>query len=181
MSTPEPVLVTRDDRSCAFLGAEGEGAPGTGGLFVPEAYGIPLSLMLAQVLVEYAEQGFSTVIFDDGGREMGEILYHVAHMIGLRNPEDIVKQRSIPLTTLDAGQQEIDVLRGIDVGILNFAGGFSVAIGPHFAEHDEHVCDMGDFTETLMIMAYQNQGFRVLNVREHAIEIGPNGRLVNKI
>lgn len=176
-----PVLVTRDGRSGAFLGDDGEGDPGTGGLFVYEMYDVPLSLTVAQVLVEYAEQGFSTAIVDDGSPETGEILYHVAHMLGLRDPEDLSRNlNGLSLAVLGNLREAWSAIEGFPTEDFSYVGGFSIAYHPSVNEPDDHACDMGDAMGALLVMTYPNLDSRTLRTRENDLELGPHGRLVNK-
>jgi hypothetical protein len=144
-------------------------------------YGFSPWLTVAQVLVEYAEQGNSVLVVDDGSEKMGQVLYHIAHMLGFRDPEELTRGRlPVSLSVCDDPARDWDAVHGVPVGGFERVGGFSVMYHPGNDEHDEHMCDMGDATETLLVMLYPNDGFRLLRMRTNDLELGPNGRLVEK-
>lgn len=173
-----PALIVNDGTSRAFLS---DGTPGTGGLFVPEMYNFPLIQTVAQVLVEYAEQGHPTLIVDDGARHTGEIAYRVAHMIGLRDPEDLSREGiPLPIRVADSHSDVWSYAQGVDVGDLQHVGGFEVMYHPAYGERDDHACDMGDVHGALLVMEYPNVDSRTLIMREHDLTYDASGRLVRK-
>lgn len=178
----QPVLITRDGRSGAFLGASGEGEPGAGGLFVPEPFGFPLTLIVAQVLVEYAERGCSALVVDDESRGTGEAFFRRARMAELRGPEGLANQKShLPISVVSRSVDPWEVAQGVHVGDLEHVGGFSVMYDKVNSEPDERAYDMGDAHDVLLVMTYPNAGSRTLHVRQHELELGPHGRIVNKV
>jgi hypothetical protein len=173
-----PALIVNDGTSRAFLS---DGMPGTGGLFVPEMHRFPLKQTIAQVLVEYAEQNHPVLMVDDGTRRTGGILYHVAHMLGLRTPDALSEERSsVPLRVTDDLEGAWSSAQGVHVGDFQHVGGFEVMYHPAYGEPDDHACDMGDAHGVLLVMEYPNRDSRTLLMREHDLTRDASGRLARK-
>ena len=173
-----PVLIRSGEASGAFLP---DGTPGTGGLFVQDMYHFSPMQAVAQILVEYAEQGHPALIVDDGAPGTGEILYRAAHMLGSRAPEELnEKENRTPLRVCGDPEGAWSDAQGVHVGDFHHIGGFEVMYHPGFDKPDDHACDMGDAHGVLLVMRYPNADSRVLHLREHDITPGPGGRLVDK-
>lgn len=160
-----PVFVTKDGASGAFLP---DGTLGTGGLFVHSGT-FSAHRTIAQILVEYAEQGFPTLVIDRGDDDSRSVLSALAAMFNAGSLENLkLTALAIPLFVRDAGANIGSTLRKV-----------LVAYDPAFEKPDEHACDMGDVHEVLYVMAYPNVDARVLEA-PHGLKIGPGSRYVRE-
>lgn len=142
--------------------------PGTGGLFVyPREFSA--YRMVAQILVEYAEQGFPVLVVDRGDDPSRGVLSVLASIFNAKGPGDLkLLALPIPLFIRDAGANIESTLRKV-----------VVAYNSAFDEQDDHACDMGDVSGVLYVMTYPNEDARVFEA-PHGLAVDSGGRYVRE-
>lgn len=145
-----------------------EGEPGTGGLFVYASEFAPYRAV-AQVLVEYAEQGFPVLVVDRKDDESRSVMVALAAMLGAGDPGKLsLVALKIPLLIRTAKESVEDSLSRVSVAFD------SLLSGP-----DAHACDMGDANGVLYVMTYPNPDARVLDVGS-GLKVGSSDRYVRE-